>query len=158
MISVTDLAQIASARLEDAKILLAAGRFDGAVYLCGYGVEIALKARICKTLNWAEFPDTRGEFRNLESFRTHDLDASLRLSGLEPAMAKPRSKCGLELEEEQPRFTGFKLEHPDRFAHREGRVIDIPVDSEQVVTGMVPQTESEARRAGHDLAFRICTT
>lgn len=86
MISVTDLAQIASARLEDAKILLAAGRFDGALYLCGYAVEIALKARICKTLNWAEFPETRGEFRNLESFRTHDLDVLLRLSGLEPAV------------------------------------------------------------------------
>lgn len=81
MIPVAELDDIARARIEDAKALLTAGRFDGATYLCGYAVEVALKARICKTLNWPEFPSTGGEFQAYKSFQTHDLDVLLRLSG-----------------------------------------------------------------------------
>ena len=83
MIPVADLESIAEARLEDAKVLVAGGRYDGAVYLCGYAVEIALKARICKVLNWPSFPETGAEFTNYRSFQTHDLDVLLRLSGQE---------------------------------------------------------------------------
>ena len=83
MISVPELDNIAAARLEDAKALLAAGRFDGATYLCGYAVEISLKARICRVLNWLEFPSTGGEFQAYRSFQTHELDVLLRLSGQE---------------------------------------------------------------------------
>ena len=83
MISVTGLDNIAAARLEDAKALLAAGRFDGATYLCGYAVEVSLKARICRVLNWPEFPSTGGEFQAYRSFQTHELDVLLRLSGQE---------------------------------------------------------------------------
>jgi hypothetical protein len=83
MISRRVLITIARARIADAKALLAAKRYDGAVYLCGYAVELALKARICKTLNWAEFPSSRKEFEGLQSFRVHDLDVLLKLSGLE---------------------------------------------------------------------------
>lgn len=80
MIPVAELDNIARARLEDAKTLLAAGRFDGASYLCGYAVEVALKARICRTLNWPEFPSSGGEFQAYRSFQTHELDVLLRLS------------------------------------------------------------------------------
>ena len=83
MIPVVELGKIARARLEDAKVLLAAGRFDGATYLCGYAVEVALKARICRTLNWSEFPSTGVEFQAYRSFQTHELDVLLRLSGQE---------------------------------------------------------------------------
>jgi HEPN domain-containing protein len=83
MIPVAELDGIAGARLEDAKTLLAAGRFDGASYLCGYAVEVALKARICRILSWQEFPSTTGEFQNYRSFQTHELDVLLRLSGQE---------------------------------------------------------------------------
>lgn len=83
MIPVTELDRIAKARLEDAKALLEAGRYDGATYLCGYAVEVALKARICRTLDWPDFPSTGGEFKNYTSFQTHDLDVLLRLSGQE---------------------------------------------------------------------------
>ena len=83
MISVAELDDIARARLEDAKALLTASRFDAATYLCGYTVEIALKARICRTLNWTEFPSTGGEFEGYRSFQTHELDILLRLSGQE---------------------------------------------------------------------------
>jgi hypothetical protein len=53
-------------------------------------VEIALKERICRTLNWPEFPSTRGDFISLQSFRTHDLDILLHLSGVEQEIKKER--------------------------------------------------------------------
>lgn len=83
MIPVAELDRIAQARLEDAKVLLAAGRYDGATYLCGYAVEVALKARICRTLNWPDFPSSGVEFQAYRSFQTHELDVLLRLSGQE---------------------------------------------------------------------------
>ena len=83
MIPVAELDRIAQARLEDARRLVLAGRYDGATYLCGYAVEVALKARICRTLNWPEFPSTSGEFQAYRSFQTHDLEVLLHLSGKE---------------------------------------------------------------------------
>lgn len=83
MIPLVELDKIARARLEDAKTLLAASRFDGATYLCGYAVEVALKTRICRTLNWLEFPSTNSEFQAYRSFQTHELEVLLRLSGQE---------------------------------------------------------------------------
>jgi hypothetical protein len=46
-------------------------------------VEIALKARICRTLKWVGFPEHPKEFQALTSFKTHDLDMLLFLSGRE---------------------------------------------------------------------------
>jgi HEPN domain-containing protein len=83
MLTAVTLRNIAQARLEDARILLNNGRLDGAGYICGYAVELALKARICDTLNWSGFPENRREFENLQSFRTHNLDVLLTLSGRE---------------------------------------------------------------------------
>lgn len=83
MILTDDLLKIAEARLKDAEALLANRRYDGAIYLCGYAVELALKARICKTLNWPGYPSSRKEFSNYSSFKTHDLDVLLHLSGRE---------------------------------------------------------------------------
>lgn len=59
------------------------GRNDGAAYVCGYAVEVALKVRICKTIGWPDFPATASEFKGLQTFKTHDLDLLLRLSGKE---------------------------------------------------------------------------
>lgn len=83
VISIEDLRAIARARFEDAAILFTNERTDGAGYLCGYAVELALKARICSTLNWGGFPETRSEFENLASFKTHNLDVLLTLSNHE---------------------------------------------------------------------------
>ena len=83
MIPLSELDNISRARLEDARALLNAGRFDGATYLCGYAVEIALKARICRALNWPEFLGTSGEFQAYRNFQTHELDVLLRLCGQE---------------------------------------------------------------------------
>ena len=83
MIPRAELRKLARTRLKDAEILCQTRRYDGAVYLCGYAVELLLKARICRTLNWSGFPETRSEFDQLQSFRTHNLDILLRLSGIE---------------------------------------------------------------------------
>ena len=83
MLPIAELRAIARARLDDAQVLLESHRYDGAVYLCGYAVEMALKARICETLRWEGYPSTNNEFRDYQTFRTHNLDVLLRLSGVE---------------------------------------------------------------------------
>jgi len=64
-------------------VLFDARRYDGAVYLCGYAVEVALKAAICKRLRWSGYPSTKKEFQPLQSFRTHSLDNLLKLTSVE---------------------------------------------------------------------------
>ncbi len=83
MIDRAELRNIASERLKDAEALLSAGRYDGSIYLGGYVVELALKNRICDVLNWRAFPHTSSEFQNYKSFKTHNLDILLSLSGSE---------------------------------------------------------------------------
>lgn len=83
MILRAELRKITRERLKDARALVNAGRYEGAMYLGGYVVELALKERICRTLRWSGFPQTAGEFQNFRSFRTHNLDVLLILSGVE---------------------------------------------------------------------------
>lgn len=83
MLDRTEMKAIAKARLKDAQVLLRGKRPEGSVYLCGYAVEVALKGRICDTLKWTGYPDTSAEFQKYTSFRTHDLDVLLHLSGIE---------------------------------------------------------------------------
>jgi HEPN domain-containing protein len=83
MITIQELETIAQARLLDAEALIQAGRFDGATYICGYAIELSLKAKICKTLKWESFPSSANEFRDYQSFKVHNLDVLLRLSGVE---------------------------------------------------------------------------
>src|SRR5689334_8841623 len=87
MLSRKQLREIARDRLRDAQTLFDAGRYDGAVYMCGYVVEIALKARIVKTLKWQGFPETKGDFSGLQSFKTHSLEMLRRLSGVDALIA-----------------------------------------------------------------------
>ena len=83
MLASVTLRSVAAARLADAEVLLANSRFDGAGYICGYAVELALKARVCDVLNWQGYPENRSEFANLLSFKTHNLDVLLALAGRE---------------------------------------------------------------------------
>lgn len=83
MIPKVELKRRAKAKLKDAEILFLNRRYDGSVYLCGYVIELALKARTCTTLKWPDFPETNNDFRNFQSFKTHNLDILLTLSGLE---------------------------------------------------------------------------
>ena len=88
MITRADLTKTARAHLRDAGILYRRGSYDGASYLCGYAVEIALKARICRTLRWAGFPSAASEFQNVKSVQTHNFEALLLFKGLE-ALIRP---------------------------------------------------------------------
>lgn len=81
MISVKELHKIYKSRLKDAEVLFGERRWDGAIYLCGYALEIKLKSRICRTLRWPSFPQTRKEFENLHSLKTHNYETLLSLSG-----------------------------------------------------------------------------
>lgn len=74
-----DMERTAKAHLADARVLHRGGRFDGAVYLCGYALEIALKGHICHTLKWPVFPPPSGEYRSL---LTHNLETLLWFSGI----------------------------------------------------------------------------
>src|SRR5687767_12327213 len=77
---------LARERLREAQILFTSGKFDGAAYLCGYAIEFALKARICRTLKWTEYKIGKG----FESFKTHDLNDFLFLSGIRPKIISPK--------------------------------------------------------------------
>lgn len=69
-------------RLREAETLFAAELYDGCAYLCGYAVELALKARICATLNLNEYPEKVSR-RLKDAFWQHDLDDLKLLAGME---------------------------------------------------------------------------
>jgi HEPN domain-containing protein len=74
-----ELKELAKLRLEEAETLFNAGLYDGAVYICGYVIEFALKARICKLLDTNEYPSS-GKLKS--AYAVHDFDQLLFLSGL----------------------------------------------------------------------------
>lgn len=91
MPTVVGFRKLARQHLRDARALHKMKRYEGAAYLCGYAVEIALKVRTCKSLGWKDFPDKDhgGRYR---SFMIHDLESLLILSGRDD---KIRSTPGL---------------------------------------------------------------
>lgn len=74
------LRNLATLRLREAEALFDAGLYDGCAYLCGYVVELALKARICATPDLVEYPE---KARLGGSFLTHDFDDLKLLAGME---------------------------------------------------------------------------
>jgi hypothetical protein len=74
----SDFQKLADIRVEDAKVLLDAGRFSAANYLIGYSVECALKACIAKQIKEFDFPDKKV----VEKSYVHDLTQLLQLSGV----------------------------------------------------------------------------
>lgn len=72
--------QLADDRLKEAKALLDLGKWDGAYYLAGYAVELALKACIIKMLMATDaFPDK--EFS--KNCYTHSFEKLVGLAKLE---------------------------------------------------------------------------
>ncbi len=70
-----DLAEI---RLNEAKILLDNRMYDGAYYLSGYVIELALKACIAKKVRQYDFPDKDA----VNESYTHKLKVLLNSTGL----------------------------------------------------------------------------
>ncbi|NDC41499.1 MAG: HEPN domain-containing protein, partial [Chitinophagia bacterium] len=82
-----DFQDISLSRLKEIKLLYRHGYFDAALYLSGYVLETALKARICRILN-SDYPDS-GEIAR--SFLTHKADQLLKLGGLQNELDKAAS-------------------------------------------------------------------
>ena len=75
----SDLQNLTRLRLDEAKVLLDSGRYEGAYYLMGYAVECAFKSCIAKQTKRYDFPN-----KSLaNSIYTHDLNNLLKFSGLE---------------------------------------------------------------------------
>jgi HEPN domain-containing protein len=73
-----ELRRLSQTRIKEASVLLDHEYYEGAVYLAGYAVELALKEIITKTHEW----DTFGREASRD-FLTHKLEDLLRLSGIQ---------------------------------------------------------------------------
>ncbi|MBI4458080.1 HEPN domain-containing protein [Candidatus Uhrbacteria bacterium] len=79
MLNQEELKDLAKARLEEARILHDNSKYDGAVYLCGYAIELTLKYVVLRDRLWG-FPEEQDEFKLYEEAKTHDLEKLLRLA------------------------------------------------------------------------------
>ena len=102
MLTRSELRKIAKSRLRDARPLLVAGRYDGALYLCGYVLACQLKARIVAAYGWDGCPETRAEFDNLQRFKTDDLEVLLHLCGRERQVSAAHMADWSEVIERDP--------------------------------------------------------
>jgi hypothetical protein len=74
------LQELALLRLQEAEALFSSGLYDGCAYLCGYVIELALKARICATLGVGDYPEKGSRMR--EAMKSHVLDDLGLLAGM----------------------------------------------------------------------------
>jgi len=79
MIFYNELQKIAKTRLGDSRILYNKRRYNGAIYICGYANELALKAIICKRLKLRGIPNASHEFKAIQDIKTHNLEDLLKL-------------------------------------------------------------------------------
>ncbi len=77
-----DWQRLSLTRQREASVLLDAGEYAGAYYLCGYAVECALKACVVKAIP----PRTMPERHIVNDFYTHNLDKLLALTDLRPGL------------------------------------------------------------------------
>jgi len=82
VIRATVFRQASIERLLDANCLHEAGRFQGAIYLCGYALECRLKFCVCLARGAPYLEET--EAKNLG----HELDKSLHAAGLDKKLFK----------------------------------------------------------------------
>ena len=75
-----DLVDASAERFRDAEILFQNERWDASIYLCGYSIEIALKARLCQIQKWASLHKV---VQGYGTVRIHDLDRLLEMSGID---------------------------------------------------------------------------
>jgi HEPN domain-containing protein len=83
-----DLQELSRLRLREAETLYKAHLYDGCVYLAGYAVELALKARICRLLRISQYPS--GDIGR--AFKIHSLDQLKVLAGLSNEISVSKNK------------------------------------------------------------------
>src|SRR5947209_3521441 len=91
MLSYSDLRKMARARVADAKVLHAHGRYDGAAYVVGYAVELQLKARIAgQVFGCRGFPEEPKDFDRLTKLKTHKLEDLAAAAARDGKLKGPR--------------------------------------------------------------------
>lgn len=75
--SLADLQQLSTDKIEDAATLLENGRFAASYYIAGYALEIVLKFRIAKQLNWPTINIDDHKF-----LKTHQLNDLVKYTGV----------------------------------------------------------------------------
>lgn len=83
-----DLRANAQAKLDDAIILLQAGRFSNAYYLAGYAIEIGLKACIARKIKANTIPDKA----LMTKFFQHEFTNLIGLAGLGAQLKKQKDR------------------------------------------------------------------
>ena len=87
-----DLHVLTRVRLDEARLLLDAGRYDGAYYLSGYAVECALKACIARQVRTHDFPPKPGAVRDMY---THNLVGLVKTAELVDSLAARIRSCSV---------------------------------------------------------------
>lgn len=81
-----EIKALAYERLDEAKILCDAAKYDGAFYLAGYSVELMLKAKVCERLGIDNLFDESCQIYGIaevrKALKTHDLAVLFIFSGL----------------------------------------------------------------------------
>lgn len=80
-----DFQQLADTRLKEAKALLDLGMWDGAYYLAGYAVEVAVKACIIKAVLATDAAFLFQDKKFAERCWTHEIEKLIELAGMIPA-------------------------------------------------------------------------
>jgi HEPN domain-containing protein len=116
-----DFQKLADLRLQEARVLLAAGFPEGAYYLGGYAVESGLKACIAKRTQQYDFPDKK----LVNDSHTHDLGKLLDLAGLSDLLKNDVAenielKLDWETVREWSEQSRYDLFDDDPIGHRSG--------------------------------------
>jgi len=134
-----EIKKLAYLRLDEAKILCDAGKYNGAFYLAGYSVELMLKAKVCEHLGIGDLFAGKeckvagiGDIKN--AVQTHDIGILLIFSGLRGRLAD-MSKDGIVMESyglllgvwsEKVRY-----QFVEQDAHKVKRLIELLSDKEK---------------------------
>jgi len=89
MILVKELREMARAKLHSSLVLFSANCYDDCLYLSGYAIEFALKAKVCESKGHPAWPETKLEFdANPSLKRSHNFEFLLTDSGIELLIKK----------------------------------------------------------------------
>lgn len=90
MATSAELKLLAKERVAEAAVLHSNGHYPGCYYLAGYGVELSLKAVICRRLNVEMY---NGSITNdvAKLFKIHKIDHLIILAGLQSDLARDKN-------------------------------------------------------------------
>jgi HEPN domain-containing protein len=75
----SDFQELADMRIDEAAVLLAQGKYDGAYYLAGYAVESGLKACIARLTSQDDYPP-KPKF--IHDYYSHEIERLVKIAGL----------------------------------------------------------------------------